>query len=115
MKHQSQEIPANPPTQMGVILEAQKVIPFYQREYVWDDVSRDNFVENILEAFEAGDSYFIGSMVFQNRDDGKAQVVDGQQRLTTIFILLAVLVKIVKARDLDAADEDFYQNTPLKI
>ena len=101
----SAQIPVNPPTQMRVILEAEKLIPFYQREYVWDDVLRDNFVENIIEAFEAGDSYFIGSMVFQTRDDGKAQIVDGQQRLTTIFILLAVLVKIMKARDLDSADE----------
>jgi len=50
---------------MGIILEPQKVIPFYQREYVWADVLRDNFVENILEAFEAGASYYSDRWFFK--------------------------------------------------
>lgn len=114
MKIQTTDIPSNPPTQMGTILAARKVIPVYQREYVWDGALRDNFIENILEAYEQDAPYFIGSMVFQNREDGTAEVVDGQQRLTTIFILLSVLVRVAQARNLSETDKDFLNEHAVK-
>ena len=101
------DLPATHPTPRGVLLQVQKVIPVYQREYVWDDSLRDNFIDNILEAFRSETDYFIGSMVFQKREGGTYEVVDGQQRLTTIFILVCAMVKIGRNKDLDELNQSF--------
>lgn len=72
-------------------------IPDYQRPYSWVDEHVDQLWDDILEAYEnnkEGDSidsnYFLGSLiVVQN---GKIEdVVDGQQRLTTLMILLCTI------------------------
>lgn len=65
------------------------VIPRFQRPYSWDD-------ENIAEFWtdtivNSSNEYFIGSMVMYTIGDRKFGVVDGQQRLTTIMILLSAV------------------------
>ena len=66
-------------------------IPNYQREYEWDAGDIEELLEDISES-EPDSHYFIGHMVFEGKMDGnKFQVIDGQQRLTTITILLCVI------------------------
>jgi hypothetical protein len=72
----------------------QFVIPEYQRPYSWDDEQAVQLLEDLTEAIERGgdDPYFLGSLVLiKAPDQARADVVDGQQRLTTLTILLAVL------------------------
>ena len=62
-------------------------IPRFQRPYSWDRANVEDFWEDLVES---RDGYFIGSMVIYTDGDANG-LVDGQQRLTTITILLAAL------------------------
>jgi len=67
------------------------VIPDYQREYDWEDEHINELLEDIDEIL-VNDNYFIGHMVFEGEFNGNEFiVVDGQQRITTITILLCVI------------------------
>lgn len=74
------------------------LIPDYQRPYaweenecqtLWDDIFSFAFPDNDVEAFDKNDEYFLGAIVtYKNRDTGQSEVIDGQQRLTTLLLLL---------------------------
>ncbi|MUG89436.1 DUF262 domain-containing protein [Bombella sp. ESL0385] len=71
------------------------VIPKYQREYVWTKVQVSQFLDDIRSEQLDGDSseYFIGSIVVcpsQTRE-GASDLIDGQQRVTTLFIMLCAI------------------------
>lgn len=76
------------------------VVPDFQREYVWEERNVEQFLEDILDEFSdchgnitAGEAeYFIGSIVGCKEDNtGAFQLIDGQQRLTTIYLILCVI------------------------
>jgi uncharacterized protein with ParB-like and HNH nuclease domain len=64
-------------------------IPRFQRPYSWTRENLQDFWDDIVK--EEPDNYFIGSMVVFKEGSQRYGVVDGQQRLTTITILLAVV------------------------
>jgi len=75
------------------------LIPDYQRPYaweeehcrtLWDDLFTFAFPDNNYQNFNSGDEYFLGPIVtFKNKDkNDKLEVIDGQQRLTTLMLLL---------------------------
>ncbi len=73
-------------------------IPGYQRPYAWTTEEAEELLDDLLAALGDGDEpidtinpYFLGSIVLIKGDKPDAEVVDGQQRLTTLTILLAVL------------------------
>ena len=76
-------------------------IPSYQRPYSWTTREARELLDDVVEAMEDDlDDYFLGSFVLVKQPNAKhAEVVDGQQRLTTLTILLAAL------RDLSEADD----------
>ncbi len=86
-------------------------IPDYQREYDWEDEQINELIEDINE-IEPNDSYFIGHMVFEGKRNGEYfTVIDGQQRITTITIMLCCLRDIFYAQnemDLANAINDRY-------
>ncbi len=63
------------------------VIPRFQRPYSWEEDNVIEFWNDVNEVL--GENYFIGSMVVYRADKNSLGVVDGQQRLTTIAILLS--------------------------
>lgn len=69
-------------------------IPSYQRPYAWTEVQAGELFSDLFDFFtkEKDDTYFLGSIVLI-KEEGKphAEVIDGQQRLTTLTILLAAL------------------------
>ena len=76
------------------------VVPDYQREYVWvADTHVSRFLQDINDEFKPFSSkqsnYFIGSTIIVKRDDGSFDVVDGQQRLTTIVLALCAIRDIL--------------------
>ncbi len=93
-------------------------IPRYQREYTWGQRDWANLYEDV---FSNDPGYFLGSMiVIQGETDPKTdiiefEVIDGQQRLTTISILLAALYARINERK-GAIDEDMWVDEvrPLK-
>lgn len=69
-------------------------IPDYQRPYAWEVEQATQLVEDLAEALDRGDEepYFLGSIVLvKAKESAEADVIDGQQRLTTLTILIAVL------------------------
>lgn len=76
------------------------VVPDYQREYVWEaDKHIYQFLLDLEEEFEARSqeqqSYFLGSIIIVENNN-KYDVVDGQQRLTTIVIMLCAMRDILE-------------------
>jgi uncharacterized protein with ParB-like and HNH nuclease domain len=73
-------------------------IPLYQRAYSWTTEESEDMLEDLLRAMEGQEEsieelspYFLGSIVLIKGDEPDAQVIDGQQRLTTLTMLLATL------------------------
>ncbi len=71
-------------------------IPQYQRPYKWEDEQVDQLWDDVYEAFQNEEAnYFLGSIITAKpRDDEKSayvDVVDGQQRLTTLMIMFCVV------------------------
>ncbi len=73
------------------------MIPSYQRGYRWDEQQvtdlLDDFLEFINTPKSSSESYCLQPIVVKKLQSGKFEVLDGQQRLTTIFILLSRLRK----------------------
>jgi len=70
------------------------IIPDYQREYVWTDKEVNQLLEDINEQIDTGSTreYFIGTvLVSPTLQKSHYEVIDGQQRLTTFFLLLCAL------------------------
>lgn len=69
------------------------VIPIYQRNYAWEDDQISALIKDVYDTFHksSANPYFIGTLVTYKRDDNLYEVIDGQQRLTTIYIILKAL------------------------
>ena len=70
------------------------IVPDYQREYVWTDKEVHQLLDDINEQIDAGSvrEYFIGTVLVSPTDQkNHYEVIDGQQRLTTFFLLLCAL------------------------
>ncbi len=76
------------------------IVPDYQREYVWTDKEVHQLLEDIGEQIDAGTTreYFIGTVLVSPTDQkNHYEVIDGQQRLTTFFLLLCALKHLFHA------------------
>lgn len=71
----------------------QYVIPDYQRPYSWGLEQCSKLYDDILEAFNSDTDYFIGNIILAvgERSKDKPRVVDGQQRLISIWLIFKVL------------------------
>lgn len=69
------------------------VVPIYQRNYAWGQPEVEQLMQDILDVALRGErqNYHIGSLVTYVRTDGTFEIIDGQQRLTTLSIVLAAL------------------------
>ncbi len=68
-------------------------IPFYQRDYAWTPQNVDELFEDIGEALETGDRHYLGTFILsKSATDDRYNVVDGQQRLTTLTMMLHALI-----------------------
>lgn len=78
------------------------VIPEYQRPYAWTDEQVETLFEDLWEftatngGTEKDGSYFLGSVVAYENEDGEQEIIDGQQRITSLFLLLrAIYTKLI--------------------
>ena len=65
-------------------------IPIYQRNYAWGHDEIYALIKDVYDSLEKP-VYYIGTLVTYKRDDNIYEVIDGQQRLTTIYIILKAL------------------------
>lgn len=71
-------------------------IPDFQRNYAWENKEVDDFLTDVKSATRLGKQHFIGALILLSKSepderDKCYEVIDGQQRLTTVFMYLAVL------------------------
>ena len=81
-------------------------IPIYQRNYAWSMVQVSQLIQDIANAAHNGqnNNYYIGNLIVDRHADGVFETIDGQQRLTTLFIILSAL------RDLgELSDDRFFK------
>jgi uncharacterized protein with ParB-like and HNH nuclease domain len=95
----------NPSTQsLKTCFQSHYSLPYFQREYKWEPRHFAELLNDIQAAFllsydpahgrkevASYAPYFLGSIITSAEDSGKKPLIDGQQRLTSTFLLLAVL------------------------
>lgn len=82
-------------------------IPLYQRAYAWEDKQLVQLIEDIQDVADDAD-YYIGSLIV-SQQSGKYEVVDGQQRLTSLYLLLSCLgVKVKPSLTFACRDKSNY-------
>lgn len=91
-------------------------IPRYQREYTWGKNQWENLFDDVLEN---DPSYFLGSIICINQSTDvlsvqKLELVDGQQRLTTLSLLFAAVYHALKSHETDLDDEQRVELINLK-
>lgn len=83
------------------------IIPKFQREYTW---RKENWEELLNDILESEGNHFIGSIICINKESdvlqtAELEVIDGQQRITTISLLYAAIYKLLNEKR-DNEDED---------
>jgi hypothetical protein len=88
------------------------VIPAYQRDFKWGETEAQDLIEDLQSAEgEDAEPLFLGTFIFSSSTNGNASVIDGQQRLTTILLLLIACRN--RARDL--GEKEIAYQTQRKI
>ena len=84
--------------QIKDLIRCNLVIPENQRGYDWKEMHADDFWQDIFEIEEENNQqdFYLGSILLLNRNEGVYEVVDGQQRITTIYIFLIALRQFAK-------------------
>lgn len=88
---------------------ARYLVPMYQRNYAWEECEINQLVQDILDYQEqfSGNTYYIGTLVVHVREDGCFEVIDGQQRFTTLT-LMAIWLKNLNCAVQNAPDMSWY-------
>jgi len=83
-------------------------IPDYQRPYSWTKDEIDDLFNDLINSINSNSSHYFGAFVFntERRDKEKIiEVIDGQQRLTTVCIFLYVIRSIYEMLDLQTSEQ----------
>lgn len=81
------------------------VIPEYQRPYAWTDDQVITLFEDLWdfassqEGEETQSTYFLGTVVSYENELGEQEIIDGQQRITSLFLLLRAIYTKLQAAD----------------
>lgn len=79
--------------------EKTMIIPVYQRAYSWDEKERKIFLEDLIGQQVGGNVYSYGNLLLETiQKDVEYEVIDGQQRLTTLTIFVRALLNILHSR-----------------
>lgn len=90
------------------------IIPEYQRPYAWTAEQIETLFEDVWEfamtvgGLERNGTYFLGSIVSFENEDSEQEIIDGQQRITSLFLLLRAIYS--KLTEGDDAQSDAAQN-----
>ena len=71
-------------------------VPKYQRDYSWDKEQWSDLWYDLMQMIEEKDSHYMGYLVLQTSDDINFKIIDGQQRITTICILILAVINYLK-------------------
>lgn len=74
-------------------------IPMYQRDYAWTTEQVEDLFEDISEAIATQSSHYLGTVVLARNGKGPYEVVDGQQRLSTLVLIIHALLEQLAPED----------------
>lgn len=79
-------------------------VPDFQRNYSWEKDQIEPLIDDIEKAMESQQPHFMGSLILLHEPSapGKISVVDGQQRLTTLFLIIAAIRDAAAAMSIDS-------------
>lgn len=77
-------------------------IPVYQRNYDWSESNCNRLLDDIYDIMHSGDKHFLGTIVFMAAKSGgfalqEYIIIDGQQRLTTLMLILKALSVVAES------------------
>lgn len=72
------------------------VVPKFQRDYSWNNEQWDDLWQDIEYMISNHEDHYMGYLVMQTTDDKTFYVIDGQQRFTTITLLILAAIKCIK-------------------
>lgn len=93
-------------------------VPMYQRNYAWGEGEINQLLQDVLDYQQKNKAkvhkkpYYIGTLVVFERNDGSLEVIDGQQRFTTLT-LMAMCLKRLQAKKLVSFDMSWYSKLNL--
>jgi hypothetical protein len=72
------------------------LVPMYQRNYAWGEGEINQLIQDVLDYQQSkpDQTYYIGTLVVFERKDGSFEVIDGQQRFTTLTLLVFALKRL---------------------
>ena len=79
-------------------INSKYIIPLYQRNYAWTIVENTQLLSDIFDKFKEDNqsNYYIGTLVIDKRENNLLEIIDGQQRFTTISLINAVFYGLSK-------------------
>ncbi len=107
-----------PSTILGFFDSSQKSyeIPVYQRAYSWEKKNWIIFLEDLYEQLNGDNNYFYGNILLETIKKNKLyEVIDGQQRITTLTIFIRSIINILEKRKNESILEDFDFDEKIKI
>lgn len=89
---------------LGNLFNSFYAVPSFQREYVWKEQDVEQLLRDIFDEFSSDDrsdasEYFVGSIIVCARADGVFELIDGQQRMTTAYLVLCGMRDFLKSMD----------------
>lgn len=94
--------------------DKQFFIPVYQRAYSWEESQWKTFLEDLEEATKGENHYFFGNVLLEKDGNNRLDIIDGQQRLTTIIIFARCLVNVLDSKGYDKEQLDYIKQDYLE-
>ncbi|EHE0559182.1 DUF262 domain-containing protein [Campylobacter upsaliensis] len=94
--------------------DKQFFIPVYQRAYSWEESQWKTFLEDLEEATKGENHYFFGNVLLEKDGNNRLDIIDGQQRLTTIIIFVRCLVNVLDSKGYDKEQLDYIKQDYLE-
>lgn len=83
-------------------------VPRFQRDYSWGETEWDDLWQDILGTVKEGGepAHYMGYLVLQSSDDKVFDIIDGQQRLTTLGIIVLAALRQLKRQEAEGKEPD---------
>jgi hypothetical protein len=91
------------------------LVPMYQRNYAWGEGEINQLIQDVVDYKKKGNArYYIGTLVVFKRKDGSFEVIDGQQRFTTLSLIAIYLKNLAMDSDSDSS-MDWYKKVNIEF